>query len=264
MSDSKTCPQCGCTAEGEEEIEEYFGFRTAAVKPQSWCKKCRKKPQGGAPVSDEIKTVEEALEETPTEFAMNFKESKTLICGWDPGEPVLNGSSENGTRLKLVTDPNFLPCTQCGRTAEQGARFRMIKKDSGEGERRHPWCRDCTNAKTKEWRREKKKRETMVKSILAILFALTMALPAEAKNFSLGALGNKWDCVAVYTVNTSSGPVAYVMFREHPTLATKIKHALGTPGRALKAASRKIRYASLFATKPGEYWLHPQETDIPW
>ena len=36
-----TCPQCGITAYGDDEIEEIFGFRYNGTKPQSWCKACR-------------------------------------------------------------------------------------------------------------------------------------------------------------------------------------------------------------------------------
>ncbi len=36
-----TCPHCGITAYGDEEIEELFGFRYDGTKPQSWCRSCR-------------------------------------------------------------------------------------------------------------------------------------------------------------------------------------------------------------------------------
>ena len=36
-----TCPQCGITAYGYDEIEMIFGFRYGGTKPQSWCKSCR-------------------------------------------------------------------------------------------------------------------------------------------------------------------------------------------------------------------------------
>lgn len=35
------CPQCGCTAYGEDEIEQLFGFRYNGTKPQSWCRSYR-------------------------------------------------------------------------------------------------------------------------------------------------------------------------------------------------------------------------------
>ena len=36
-----TCPNCGKTAIGKEEIEEVFGYRYDGTIPQSWCKECR-------------------------------------------------------------------------------------------------------------------------------------------------------------------------------------------------------------------------------
>lgn len=35
------CPQCGKKVEGEDEIEELFGWRYDGEMPQSWCKDCR-------------------------------------------------------------------------------------------------------------------------------------------------------------------------------------------------------------------------------
>ena len=38
------CPNCGKVAHGEDEIEEYFGYRSVGdgkVIPQSWCRDCR-------------------------------------------------------------------------------------------------------------------------------------------------------------------------------------------------------------------------------
>ncbi|EHI79711.1 hypothetical protein HMPREF9093_00014 [Fusobacterium sp. oral taxon 370 str. F0437] len=45
---SKKCPRCGIIANGEEEIEEKFGYRNMGdgreepIIPQSHCRKCRK------------------------------------------------------------------------------------------------------------------------------------------------------------------------------------------------------------------------------
>lgn len=34
------CPQCGKQAEGEDQIDDLFGWRYEDT-PQSWCKECR-------------------------------------------------------------------------------------------------------------------------------------------------------------------------------------------------------------------------------
>lgn len=43
----KCCPQCGESADGEEQIDEIFGFRTMKPEdeyqvPQTWCRECRR------------------------------------------------------------------------------------------------------------------------------------------------------------------------------------------------------------------------------
>lgn len=35
------CPHCGRQAQGEDEIEELFGYRYDGTVPQSWCRHCR-------------------------------------------------------------------------------------------------------------------------------------------------------------------------------------------------------------------------------
>jgi len=48
IMESKKCPRCGIIANGEEEIEEKFGYRNMGDGrkepriPQSHCRKCRK------------------------------------------------------------------------------------------------------------------------------------------------------------------------------------------------------------------------------
>ena len=40
------CPGCGKTAQGEDEIEVNFGYRTVGEDkeiPHSWCRECRDK-----------------------------------------------------------------------------------------------------------------------------------------------------------------------------------------------------------------------------
>ncbi len=47
------CPHCGKIAYGDEEIEEYFGFRYGGTYPQSWCRECRSSgSSSGLDVSD--------------------------------------------------------------------------------------------------------------------------------------------------------------------------------------------------------------------
>ena len=43
------CPNCGKKAKGHEDIEKYFGYRniTGTMKPQSWCRDCRKLKKSG-------------------------------------------------------------------------------------------------------------------------------------------------------------------------------------------------------------------------
>ena len=38
------CPNCGKKVKGHEDIEKYFGYRNinGIMKPQSWCRQCRK------------------------------------------------------------------------------------------------------------------------------------------------------------------------------------------------------------------------------
>ena len=38
------CPNCGKKVKGHEDIEKYFGYRNinGIMKPQSWCRECRK------------------------------------------------------------------------------------------------------------------------------------------------------------------------------------------------------------------------------
>jgi len=38
---TKQCPKCHIWAEGEEQIDELFGWRYEGQTPQSWCKTCR-------------------------------------------------------------------------------------------------------------------------------------------------------------------------------------------------------------------------------
>ena len=47
-----SCPKCGKTAWGEDEIEELFGYRYGGTKPQSWCRECRSLAQSKCGYTD--------------------------------------------------------------------------------------------------------------------------------------------------------------------------------------------------------------------
>lgn len=116
----KTCPKCGAWAKGEDLINEMFGYRTAAVRPQSYCKNCRVQ-QGKSAIIPSTTLAKQIIEEP-----IRMKQDKACTnCGVMP-EVAIPGTKPRSHHRLL------------------------------NGTKLHPWCMNCENVAKRDYTKRKK------------------------------------------------------------------------------------------------------------